>query len=185
MISIGSDRSMPECNHEEADTRIVVHILHAIQDNKAKSVLVRTVDTDVLVILIGKFQHLRVIQPNLDLWVGFGTGRNFSFISINTICAGLGEALLQHVNRSIYQAGIWTTSVDSQQIVPSPEEFSWKKEDGTWIPKWISIPEVSKACRELIRCTCKGVCKRCKCSKASLECTPLCNCKCVNTVDNS
>ena len=92
MISIGSDRSMPECNHEEADTRIVVHILHAIQDNKAKSVLVRTVDTDVLVILIGKFQHLRVIQRNLDLWVGFGTGRNFSFISINTICAGLGEA---------------------------------------------------------------------------------------------
>ena len=93
--------------------------------------------------------------------------------------------LLQHVNRSIYQAGIWTTSVDSQQIVPSPEEFSWKKEDGAWVPKWISIPEVSKACRELIRCTCKGVCKRCKCSKASLECTPLCNCKCVNTVDNS
>ena len=92
MISIGSDRSMPECNHEEADTRIVVHILHAIQDNKAKSVLVRTVDTDVLVILIGKFQHLRAIQPNLDLWVGFGTGCNFSFISINTICAGLGEA---------------------------------------------------------------------------------------------
>ena len=58
MISIGSDRSMPEYNHEEADTRIVVHILHAIQDNKAKSVLVRTVDTDVLVILIGKFHHL-------------------------------------------------------------------------------------------------------------------------------
>ena len=92
MISIGSDRSMPECNHEEADTRIVVHILHAIQDNEAKSVLVRTVDTDVLVILIGTFQHLRAIQPDLDLWVGFGTGRNFSFISINTICAGLGDA---------------------------------------------------------------------------------------------
>ncbi|KAK3750309.1 hypothetical protein QZH41_001768 [Actinostola sp. cb2023] len=92
VISIGSDRSMPECNHEEADTRIVVHVLHAIQVDQSQSVLVRTVDTDVIVILIGKFHHLKAIQPDLDLWVAFGMGRNFSFISVNIICAGLGEA---------------------------------------------------------------------------------------------
>ena len=92
MISIGSDRSFPECNHEEADTRIVIHVLHAIQAEQTKSVLVRTVDTDVIVILIGKFNKLRAIQPDLELWVGFGTGRNFSFLSINNICASLGEA---------------------------------------------------------------------------------------------
>ena len=73
MISIGSDRSFPECNHEEADTRIVIHVLHAIQAEQTKSVLVRTVDTDVIVILIGKFNKLRAIQPDLELWVGFGT----------------------------------------------------------------------------------------------------------------
>ncbi|KAJ7331188.1 hypothetical protein OS493_020892 [Desmophyllum pertusum] len=39
-----------------------------------------------------KFHHLKVIQPDLDLWVVFGMGRNFSFISVNIICAGLGEA---------------------------------------------------------------------------------------------
>ena len=83
---------MPGFNHEEADTRIVVHVLHAIQADQAKSVLVRTINADVIVILIGKFHHLRPIQLDLDLWVGFGTGGNFSFISINIICAGIGEA---------------------------------------------------------------------------------------------
>jgi hypothetical protein len=83
---------MPECNHEEADTRIVVHVLHAIQVEQAKSVLVRTVDTDVVVILVGTFYNLKSIVPDLDLWVAFGMGRNFSYININTICVSLGEA---------------------------------------------------------------------------------------------
>ena len=30
---------MPKCNHEEADTRIIVHILHAIEADLGKSVL--------------------------------------------------------------------------------------------------------------------------------------------------
>ena len=74
VISIGVDRSIPECNNEEADTRIVVHVLHAIQADQARSAVVRTVDTDVIAILVGKFHYLRAIQPELDLWVGFGTG---------------------------------------------------------------------------------------------------------------
>ena len=44
---------MPPCNHEEADTRIVIHVLHALQSG-CKSVVIRTVDTDVVVILVGK-----------------------------------------------------------------------------------------------------------------------------------
>ena len=91
VISIGLDRSMPECNQEEADTRIVVHILHAIQADQVKSVVARTVDTNIIVILIGKIHYLRAIQPVLDLWVGYRTGRNFSIISINIIYSGKGE----------------------------------------------------------------------------------------------
>lgn len=92
VVTVGSDSVMPECNHEEADTRIVVHILHAIQDGQAKAVLVRSVDTDVVVILIGKFHFLRAVQPDLELWVTFGMGRNFSFISVNSICDDLGQS---------------------------------------------------------------------------------------------
>ena len=83
---------MPDCSHEEADTRIVVHILHTVQDEYARKVLVRTADTDVIVILVGKYHSLKEIQPDLDLWVAFGMGRNFRFISISAICSHLGEA---------------------------------------------------------------------------------------------
>ena len=40
--------------HREADTRITVHVQHAL-DKGRRQVFVRTVDTDVLVILIGLF----------------------------------------------------------------------------------------------------------------------------------
>ena len=40
-------------------------------------------------------------------------------------------ALLPHLRRGIYQAGIWTTSIETQQVVPSPQYFGWVKESGT------------------------------------------------------
>ena len=91
------------------------------------------------------------------------------------------DALLQHTSRSLYHAGIWTTSIQTQQVIPSPEEFSWTKSSCTWVPIWISIPEASKACRgrELIKCHCKGDCSNCTCAKANIACSPLCNCKCI------
>ena len=48
----------------------------------------------------------------------------------------------------------------------------------SWEPIWITIPQVSKAYSQLIKCACKGDCTRCKCAKADLTCSPLCNCKC-------
>ena len=50
--AFGSSSMMECCNHEEADTRIVVHLQHALKHG-AKTDLVRTVDTDVIVILAG------------------------------------------------------------------------------------------------------------------------------------
>ena len=81
------------------------------------------------------------------------------------------DALLQHV---MHQAGVWTTSTSTQQAVPSPEDFSWTKTSGTWMPVWMSMPEVSKACHELIRCCCKGN-TNCTCAKAGIACSTLCN----------
>ena len=68
---------MLACNHEEADTRIVVHVLHALEQGM-KSVLVRTVDTDVIVILVGVYAKLATIQPLAVIWVAFGTDRNYT-----------------------------------------------------------------------------------------------------------
>ena len=44
------------------------------------------------------------------------------------------DALLQHVQRAVYQAGIWTTSTQAQQVVPSPQQFAWTKESELWAP---------------------------------------------------
>ena len=81
---------MVDCDHEEADSRIVVHILHTLEQN-ANTVQVRTVDTDVLVILIGKFHDIKKVYPHVSIWVAFGMGKHFRFYSVNTICASLGE----------------------------------------------------------------------------------------------
>ena len=91
VITCGSASSMPDCNHEEADTRIVVHLRHTLLTEGTSTILVRTVDTDVVVILVGKFHDLKAINANVDIWVAFGMGRGFKYISINKICAALGE----------------------------------------------------------------------------------------------
>ena len=59
---------MRSCNHEEADTRILVHIKDALA-KVGRSVLVHTVDTDVLVILIAEIHTLSSTWPGLSFWV--------------------------------------------------------------------------------------------------------------------
>ena len=52
---VGPGNDMTEkCDPEEADTRIVLHVIHAL-NHGATNVLVRTVDSDVVVILINQF----------------------------------------------------------------------------------------------------------------------------------
>ncbi|KAG5895563.1 hypothetical protein JTB14_002926 [Gonioctena quinquepunctata] len=88
------------------------------------------------------------------------------------------DALLQHIRRAVYRAGIWTTSTQTQQVIPSPHDFACNKVLESWVPVWMTIPEVSRSCREFIECSCKGDCSNCKCGKANLDCSPLCKCKC-------
>ena len=92
-MSVGTLEAMEmnSCNHEEADTRVIVHIVHTLAQG-SKTINVRTVDTDVIVILIGKFHDLKMLQSDLDLWVSFGVGKQFRYYHINTICEWLGQS---------------------------------------------------------------------------------------------
>ena len=58
---------------------------------KATSVLVRIVDSEV-VILVGKLYNLLTYNGSAQLWVAFGIGCHYSFISINRICTTLRES---------------------------------------------------------------------------------------------
>lgn len=81
---------MGRCDHEEADTRIMIHLLDALTTG-ASTCQVRTVDTDVVVILIGKLNDLLEICPSADIWAAFGTGKDYKCISINEISKSLGS----------------------------------------------------------------------------------------------
>ena len=65
------------------------------------------------------------------------------------------DALLQHTRRAVYQAGVWTMSTHTHLVVPSPQDFAWTKVSESWVPVWMTIPEVSRSCSELVKCSCK------------------------------
>ena len=90
VITKGIDRSMQDNDHEEADTKILLHLQHALQ-NGSRSCLIRTVDTDVLVIITGKFHKLLSMCPDADIWIAFSTGKHFTYFHINTIATALGK----------------------------------------------------------------------------------------------
>jgi len=88
-IHRGNTTSMQPYNHEEADTRLIVHLQDALLNNFSSS-MVRTIDTDVVVILIGKFHYLITFCGQVNIWVAFATGKNFTYYHINAICENLG-----------------------------------------------------------------------------------------------
>ncbi|KAG1695759.1 Integrin alpha-PS2 [Nymphon striatum] len=65
---------METCDHEEADTRILIHLQDALQHG-ATTCLVRTVDTDVIVILISKFYYFLTICPSAEIGLHSELGR--------------------------------------------------------------------------------------------------------------
>ena len=56
-------------------------------------------------------------------------------------------------------------------------EWGWKRTENSITPIWTTLPEASKACRELVKYSCKvKFSTRCQCKKAELSCTELCLC---------
>ena len=64
MVSIGESIPVQNCNHGKADSRIVVHVLHAV---KQEEQTIYVADTDVIVILAGIFHDLVATQNLADI----------------------------------------------------------------------------------------------------------------------
>lgn len=95
------------------------------------------------------------------------------------------DALEQHVKRSLLQASIWTQCIQKNNVAYQPTDWGWiTASTGRYIPKWTTIPILADHCQQLISCSCKGKCSRCKCVKNQLPCTKLCTCKCDETKKN-
>ena len=78
------DTIMPY-NHQEADSRIFLHLFHAAQQGHSKA-FIRTVDSDAVIIAVGHFGSLSV----MELWIGFGIGKAFQHIPVHEITQTLG-----------------------------------------------------------------------------------------------
>ena len=71
------------CMHEEADTRIFVHVRHATEED-SKVITVKASDRDVLVIAVSVLPILQKIGL-LQLWIAFGHGRNLRWIKVHDL----------------------------------------------------------------------------------------------------
>lgn len=76
------------CIHEEADTRLFVHIKDAVLEGYT-TVAIKANDTDVVVIAVSVFSSLKELGL-LKLWVAYGQGTNARWIPIDNIVSAMG-----------------------------------------------------------------------------------------------
>ena len=79
-----------QCQHEEADTRIVWHIQHAAVEYSNPNVVVRCNDTDILVILL---HHMHRLQCHLWMDVGLSGKNTRRYIDVSGLASVLGKSI--------------------------------------------------------------------------------------------
>ena len=82
---------MGDCNHEEADTRMLVHVEHSLV-NGANQIGINSEDTDVLIILLGFFHQLQSKYNFSDVVIDFNRTKRYS---ISTLAEKLGSSVCQ------------------------------------------------------------------------------------------
>ena len=80
-----TSEKLSPCSHEEADTRMMVHVADAV-DKGHNSIIIRTVDTDVVVLAVAAVHTLGI----KEIWVSFGTGKNHRILPTHRYASALG-----------------------------------------------------------------------------------------------
>ena len=88
-VFTNSTTNMSDCTHEEADTRIIVHLMNGLKEGY-EYFLIRTVDTDIVVILLGKYHDIQTSYPATDIWIKFGTGKSVQYFHLKSLYEKLG-----------------------------------------------------------------------------------------------
>ena len=53
--------------------------------------MIRTVDTDVVILCLGKFHDFAASYPDFQLWIKFGSGSSQQMIHINSVYSTIGQ----------------------------------------------------------------------------------------------
>ena len=75
------------CNHEKADMSVIILVFDSARKGSQK-LLIRNVDTDILVLEIAYAERLGVQK----LWTAFGTKKTFRYLAAHAISQALGSA---------------------------------------------------------------------------------------------
>ena len=73
-------QSLSPCNHEEFDTRVMLHAANAVSQG-CKRILMIDNDTDIIVLAVHLFAEIGADK----LWVTFGMGKKFRYIFVHDI----------------------------------------------------------------------------------------------------
>lgn len=80
-----------EFKEKEADTRILVPILHVLKSS-CSTIIVKMSESDVVVILIGHYGRFHEINEDCKIHVLLGTGKVIRILSIGSMSNALGLA---------------------------------------------------------------------------------------------
>lgn len=119
------------CSHEEADTRIFLHVLDAAQQHQR--IMIRTIDTDVFVLAVSQMQRI----PQNEVWLAFGTGKQFKYYPIHEIARSLGPQ--KSLALPVFHA---FTGCDTVSF------FAGKSKKSAW-DTWNVFPEVTRSFLEI------------------------------------
>lgn len=86
---------MPPCNHEEVDTRLIIH-LHDALFNGYSNCMVPTVDTYVVVILIDEFHHLMTLCVDMKFVLLLVQEKNLFILTLELLTRSWAKRNLQH-----------------------------------------------------------------------------------------
>ena len=121
------------CTHEEADSRMLLHVSHAAQCGH-HTILIRTVDTDVVVLPVSVTHSL---DSECELWLAFGTGKHFRYLSAYKIANRLGPEKSQALPMFHALTGCHTGS----SFVGHGKKTSWNT--------WNVLPELTNVLLQL------------------------------------
>ena len=88
-VGPGSNEMTTQCQQEEADTRMVLHIVHALNCG-ASNVLVKTSDSDVVILIHHLRRSFDTIKPDCSITVNYGTGQTQRLINIRELADVFG-----------------------------------------------------------------------------------------------
>lgn len=94
---------MPSCDNEEAVTRLIIHLQDVLL-NGCSNCMVCTVNTDIVVILIGKIHHLTTLYAHVKICVILIHAKH---LLILTLMLSMGSWVKRNPKFSLYSTVSW------------------------------------------------------------------------------